>query len=235
MHDASSRFDPARPDGQNATLTLAISAHGRPEIGETYDIPARCGRAVLLEAGETLSIVNPGGSQVCDFWAFRADDMREFLSMEHLRTALGRTIPRAGDVLVSNRRAPLLRLEADSSPGVHDTIIAACDAERYRQLGAEGYHDNCTDNLRMALMAIGREAPEIPSPFNIWMNVPVLSDGSFAWSAPVSAPGDVIELRALARCVAVMSACPQDMTAVNGAAPPGPLAFTVTATGGAAT
>ena len=148
--------------------------------------------------------------------------------MEHLRTALGRTIPRPGDELVSNRRVPLMRVEADSSPGVHDTIIAACDAARYRQLGAEGYHDNCTDNLRMALLAIGREAPEIPSPFNIWMNVPVSGDGSFAWRAPVSQPGDVIALRALTSCVAVMSACPQDMTAVNGAAPPGPLGFSVT-------
>lgn len=229
MHDTVSSFDPARPDGHNATLTLAISANGRPIPGEAYDIPARRGRAVLLEPGESLSIVNPGGSQVCDFWAFRADDMREFLSMEHLRTALGRTIPRPGDVLVSNRRAPLMRMEADSSPGVHDTIIAACDAARYQQLGAEGYHDNCTDNLRMALLAIGREAPEIPSPFNIWMNIPVSRDGTFEWRPPVSAPGDTIDLRALEGCVAVMSACPQDMTAVNGAAPPGPLGFTVTA------
>lgn len=129
-------FDPAHPDGHNATLTLAISADGRPNPGEAYNIPVRCARAVLMETGETLSIVKPGGSQDCDFWAFPADDRHEFLSMEHLRTALGRTIPRPGDVLVSNRLAPLMRVEVDSSPGVNDTIIAACDSVRYRQLGA---------------------------------------------------------------------------------------------------
>lgn len=81
----------------------------------------------------------------------------------------------------------------------------------------------------MALLAIGREAPEVPSPFSIWMNVPVSRIGSFEWRPPVSAQGDIIEPRALVDCVTVMSACPQDMTAVNGTAPPGPLGFIIAA------
>lgn len=222
-------FDPARPDGENATLKNAISPDGTPEPGQRYEIAARCGCAVRLRTGQRLTLVNPSGDQVCDFWAFLSDDMREFLSMEHLRTALGRTIPRIGDLLITNRRRALLRLLDDSSPGVHDTLIAACDTARYRQLGAEGYHDNCTDNLRLALIAIGCTAPEIPSPFNAWMNVPVAEDGTFSWSAPVAEPGAVLVFEALRNCVAVMSACPQDMTAVNGEGTlPGPLAFEVT-------
>ncbi len=209
-------FDPSRPDGENATLKNAISPGGWPELGRRYVVPAREGRAVHLKAGHVITVTNPRGSQVCDFWAFAGEDLREVLSMEHSRTSLGHVFPRVGDILVTNRRRGLLEIVEDSSPGVHDTVIASCDLPRYQELGVEGYHDNCTDNLRMALLAIGARAPEIPCPFNIWMNIPIHPDGRTEWLAPVSKPGDYIRLRAMFGCVAVMSACPQDMTPVNG-------------------
>ena len=52
-----------------------------------------------------------------------------------------------GDVLVTNKRRPILTLVEDTSPGVHDTCMSACDIYRYRGLGVEGHHDSCTDNL----------------------------------------------------------------------------------------
>jgi Domain of unknown function (DUF1989) len=67
-------------------------------------------------------------------------------------------------------------LVEDTSPGVHDTLIAACDLFRYITLGVDEYHDNCSDNLRMAMMAIGLTVPEVPQPFNIWMNIPLAAD-----------------------------------------------------------
>ncbi|MEM6421447.1 MAG: urea carboxylase-associated family protein, partial [Pseudomonadota bacterium] len=143
----------------------------------------------------------------------------EMLSMEHCRTALGRIYFAVGDVLVTNRRRALLELVEDSSPGVHDTVIACCDAPRYEQLGAQGYHANCADNFRAALAAIGITPVHVPAPLNLWMNIPVREDGCYDWTAPVASPGDRVVFRALADCVAVMSACPQDMTAVNGAVP----------------
>lgn len=218
----------AIPNGHNQTLDSAISDNGVPHYGELYEIPARCGRAVVLQEGDLLTINNPKGTQVCDFWAFAHSNLSEFLSMEHLRTSLGRVNPKAGDDLVTNLRAPLIHFEADTSEGIHDTVIAACDLSRYQQLGVEEYHDNCTDNLRMALLAIGHHAPEVPSPFNIWMNVPIAQDGSFQWAAPVSKPADFVQLRALRPCIAVMSACPQDITQVNGeGTTPSSLTFSV--------
>ena len=129
----------------------------------------------------------------------------------------GELPPRPGDLLVTNRRQAILTLVADSSPGVHDTLIASCDIHRYHQLGFAGLHDNCTDNLRMAMLAVGLRAAEIPCPFNIWMNTPPLSDGSIAYRSPVSVPGDHVELRAELDCIAVVSACPMDLLPINGA------------------
>lgn len=208
---------PWKPEGTNATLNLRVSEDGTPRPGQLYTIPARCGMAVRMAPGQVLTVINPSGRQVCDFWAFAADLPHDHLSMAHLHTALGSILPKAGDGLVSNLRRVLLTLIEDRSPGVHDTVIASCDHARYRELGCDGYHDNCADNLRMALMAIGLRAPLIPAPFNLWMNVPVAADGSTRFEPPVAAPGDHMRLRAEVAVVAIMSACPQDLTPVNGA------------------
>lgn len=184
---------------------------------ELERVPARQGRAIRLNRGQRLRLVNTHGTQVLDFWAFNAVDLREFLSMEHLRASLGRIMPRAGDSLVSNRRRAILHFEEDSSPGIHDTLIAACDTYRYASLGCREYHENCTDNLFSALRAIGVKAPECPAPLNLWMNIPVAQDGTVAFEAPVSKPGDHVLFRAEIDCIIAMSACPQDMVPVNGA------------------
>lgn len=221
-------FDPGVPDGVNATRDNPISLDGRPDRGRRYNIPARTGRAVRMRSGERLTIRNPSGNQVCDFWAFADPGIREYLSMAHTHAALQSLFPAVGDTLVSNARRSMLVFETDTSPGVHDTVIAACDLARYRDLGVEGYHDNCTDNLRMALNAIGLDAPAIPAPFNIWMHIPLSPDGRTEWGTPLSRPGDQVVLLALMDVVAVMSACPQDLTPVNGIGhEPADLAFEV--------
>lgn len=209
-------YDPAKPDGTNPTLDTPIDPDGIPQVRRDYTIPARQGRAVHLKAGQHLTITNVKGNQVCDFFAIAEDAPAEFLSMEHCRTALGRVYVREGDALVTNRRRELIEIVGDTSAGVHDILIASCDQPRYEQLGAKGYHDNCADNFRMSLLAIGLQPLHVPSPFNIWMNIPVDTDGGYTWEAPVSKPGDHVRLRAIEACIAVMSACPQDMTPVNG-------------------
>jgi len=209
-------FDPGSPDGRNASLESAISPDGTPEPGRRYTVPARCGVAVRLAAGQRLTVINIHGTQVGDFWAFNAEDLGEYLSLEHVRVDLASIFPTAGDRLVTNRRRAILSFEADSSPGVHDTVMAACDIYRYQLLGCAGYHDNCTDNLRMALIAIGERAPAIPAPFNLWMNIPVAPDGKAAFLATVSAPGDRAVFRAEMPAIAVISACPMDLSEING-------------------
>ncbi len=210
-------YDPSQPDGQNDTIKSPISDDGIGVIGKRYTIPARQGRAVRLKKGQIISIYNPEGNQVCDFFALIDGAESEFLSMEHTRTALGRIYVKKGDILVTNRRRSLIEIMVDTSAGVHDILIACCDHARYQQLGASTYHDNCADNFRMSLLAINAPIKHVPSPFNIWMNIPVSEDGgAYTWEAPVSSAGDFISLKAHEDCIVIMSACPQDMTPVNG-------------------
>jgi uncharacterized protein len=184
--------------------------------GAVMIVPARRGRAVRVPLGATVEIINPAGSQVVDTWALRSSDLAEHLSMEHTRTTLGRMIPRVGDSLFSSARRPMLTLVADTSPGIHDTLIASCDAERYRMLGHVGYHDNCHDNFIAALAELGLTAPSVPAPLNLFMNVPWSPDGALRFEEPRSRPGDLVRLRAETDLIVVMSACPQDLVPVNG-------------------
>jgi len=179
-------------------------------------IPARLGKATRLGAGKSLKLTNTYGSQVVDTWAFIAANMNEFMSMEHSRAAIGGIFPHVGDMMVTNHREPILTLVEDTSPGIHDTLIAACDRYRYEHLGCVGYHDSCTDNLVAALCEFDLTPPETPSPWNMWMNIPIAADGSVSFEPPVSKPGDYVVLRAERDVVVAFSCCPQDILPING-------------------
>jgi uncharacterized protein len=182
------------------------------------EIPARRGKAIRLPAGQSVKVINTYGQQVVDTWAFNVADIREFMSMEHTRIFIGRIIPKVGDALVTNLRRPILMLTEDTSGGIHDTLVAACDRWRYELLGCPTYHDNCTDNLAQGLRELGLEPPETPSPLNLFMNIPVIDGNAIDVLPPISTPGSYVTLRAEMDCYVAFSACPQDMVPINGAA-----------------
>lgn len=136
----------------------------------------------------------------------------------------------------------MVKLTEDTSPGVHDTLIAACDRWRYSELGVQGYHESCTDNcwdalhkLSTTLKSSESEIAEylqglqtvlggrVPDPFNLFMNIPV-TNGEYAkrgvsFEESVTKKGDYVVLEALRDVVVAMSACPQDVLTINGKNP----------------
>lgn len=184
---------------------------------ETKVLQARRGTPIEVRRGAVLKVINTSGSQVLDTWAFNWDDMGEYLSMEHTRSYISRLTPRPGDALVSNRYRPMLTLVEDTSPGVHDTLMCSCSLPIYRRMGVTGHHDNCEDNLHAALGAVGRSVPLTPGPLNLFMNFPVAAEGRITREPPASRPGDYVALRAEIDLCVVISACPQDLSPVNGA------------------
>ena len=185
---------------------------------QTQTIPARRGKAAIVSAGQKVKVVNTHGEQVVDTWAFVRHDLGEFMSMEHTRATLVKMTPAVGDHLYTNRRRPILTLVEDTSPGIHDTLLAACDNYRYGLLGCTEYHDNCTDNLAAAMRDLDLRVPETPSPLNLFMNIPWTEDGGLAFEPPATKPGDYVVLEAKLDLVIAFSACPQDILPVNGRA-----------------
>lgn len=181
-------------------------------------IPACFGRAFPLSAGQSIEIVTVQGSQVADTWAFNRHDLFEHLAMDQTRSVNSMIQIRRGMALVSSRRNSMLELEEDTSPGIHDTLLCACNAAIYRELGCTPDHRNCEQNLHEALTALGLSIPFTPAPFNLFMNVPVAPDGTLDRAPPLARPGDRVRLASRMDLIVVFSACPQDVTPINGAA-----------------
>ncbi|MDE2914430.1 MAG: urea carboxylase-associated family protein [Paracoccaceae bacterium] len=185
-------------------------------MGKIRTLPARSGTACQLKSGQRIRIVNTHGQQVVDTWAFSAADPTEFMAMDATRVFNLRMTPRVGDTLITDRRREILVLDEDTSPGRHDTMMAACDRWRYHLLGFEGVHDNCSDNLASAMAELGIVVTHVPSPLNLFMNIPWEDSGDLRFESPLSRPGDYVVFRARMDCIVAMSACPQDMIPVNG-------------------
>lgn len=177
------------------------------------EIPPGTGTAVNVPAGHSVRVTDVDGGQVGDLFAFAADDPTEYLSASHTRAVLSRMFPRPGEAFFSNRREPLLILEADDSPGVHDMLVAACDAKRYRLLGVADEHRSCAANLKEAYPE--SEAIPVPQPVNVFMAVEEAPDGSLTLVESPTAAGDSITLRAVRDCTVVVSVCPQDILPIN--------------------
>ena len=182
-------------------------------------IPAGYARAAYLPKGSRIKVINTPGTQVVDCWAFNVSNTSEFMSMEHCRVAFERYRPLKGDTMVTNQRRRILKIIEDTADGAHDTLLAACDRYRYQQLGCDTYHRNCTDNLWEAMISSGYKITETPSPFNLWQNTPVEPDGTIKPNLPAYKKGDHIIMRAEMNLVICLSACPQDITAINGNKP----------------
>jgi uncharacterized protein YcgI (DUF1989 family) len=159
----------------------------------------------------------------------------EFMSMPHCRASSCHLRPRVNDTLVTNVRQPVLTIVEDTSGGVHDTLIAACDPSRYKELGVENWeqHGSCAENLVLALKELNDRAGlkgnkgvgadvtinSVPAPLNLFMNIPWDDDGDIAFASPKSKKGGFVRMKAERDIVVVMSACPQDVLEINARKP----------------
>jgi uncharacterized protein YcgI (DUF1989 family) len=182
---------------------------------ETIQVGAREGRAIMVPAGALFRVVDVEGHQVADMFAFNAADVTEHHSAMHTRAAVDRLFPLVGEAFFTNRRRPILTLERDDSPAVHDMLIAPCDPERYEGLGVDGWHASCEENLEVAMRDLGHDGICVPQSINLFMNIPVGADGELGWEPAPTRPGDSITFRAVMDSIVVVSACPQDIVPIN--------------------
>lgn len=181
-----------------------------------FTVKAESGLAVPMAKGQHLRVINTFGTQVVDTWAVAMDDPSDYLSMEHCREVIQRIVFEPGDTLMTNHYRPILTIIADTSPGGHDTLIAACSEPMYRRAGAAPGHASCAGNLATALASRGIKLGFTPQPWNLFMIARVRDGRTIEYHRPESRPGDYVELEAQMDCVMVFSACPDDVYPTNG-------------------
>lgn len=174
------------------------------------------GGAWRMAAGQTVRIVNPFGTQAVDAWAMTGD-AADYSSMEHTRSVNSSIYIDTGLAVMGTDRRPLFTMTEDTTPGHHDTQLCPCNAPLYADLGQAPDHRSCSGNFHEALGRIGLNLPFTPASLNLFMRVDVGPDGAILRRLPVAKPGDHVTLRADRDIVLVLSACPQDVTPINGA------------------
>lgn len=192
---------------------------------EKLVVPAGEGRAFHIGEGERFRIITPEGQQSADFFACDASDTSVWLSPPHTWMPTRSLHPRVGDTFLSSLRQPMIDFVEDGADGIHDFIIAPCDAIRYRQFGVEGHHRSCAENLAIAMRDLGHEITVAPLAVNFFTNT-VVEDGFMFTTPPepVVKPGGYVVLEARMNLICAVSSCPYDLEgpgwAIN--APGGP-------------
>ena len=172
------------------------------------------GGRIEVARNRIVEVVNVQGGQVCDFFAFNADNVREHLSPGHTRSVLRKVYLEVGDQLCSVLRNPMLELVEDTT-GVNDFCVPQCDPQRYVQdFGVSG-HRNCRDNLAEAMAAWDIPYEYLPEPFNFFQSSPIDADGRLQQRGSPARVGDKVGLRALMDVIVAVSACPQDLAPTN--------------------
>ncbi|QDH34685.1 urea carboxylase-associated family protein [Porphyrobacter sp. YT40] len=173
----------------------------------TDRIPPRSGTAFVLREGQSLTVIDPEGTQVSDMVAFALDDHGEVISngrtFDYEETILLTT----GAHLWSNRSRKMLRIEHDDV-GRHDFLLTPCSRDTFTHFYPDKpVHRGCFGNLAEALAPHGIGADQIPTAFNIFMNVPVSETGKIEVLPPLSRAGDSIRLRAQMDLLIGLTAC----------------------------
>ena len=155
-----------------------------------------------------LKVTDPGGEQVSDLVAYRADDMDEVISSGRSIDYASRLFLTTGDVIYSNRSRPMLTIVNDDV-GRHDFTLTPCSADTFRIIyGDDLPHKGCQGNLETALKPFGVTGDRIPIAFNIFMHVDVNGDtGEIKVCPPLSKPGDSTIFRAEMDLVIGLTAC----------------------------
>lgn len=184
-----------------------------------HTVAARKGAGYKVESGGKFKVINTRGHQVVDFWAVSSEDPSEYMSMVHTRSTITKLVPQVGDTMYSNTRQPIARFVEDTSPGVHDTVVAPCDPPRYVLLGVEGFHDSCANNFLTAAQEFNLPFLQAPDSFNLFMNIPWTDYGELSFQPTVSQPGDYVIFEALRPVVMIVSSCQQDILPINSGQP----------------
>jgi len=150
-----------------------------------------------------VRVVSPYGHQVVDTWAFLASSSTEYLSMAH------------------NRFTPLLRFDADTTDGFHDSLHAACSVGSYAFFGETQHYPNCEDNLRKTLRDHDIDFHITPPPWNLFEKSIVDEAGGLHDRATATKSGDYVELSAERDLLLIFSACRSTIGDISNGEPAG--------------
>ncbi|MGO1595815.1 MAG: DUF1989 domain-containing protein [Sphingobacterium sp.] len=170
-------------------------------------IDKQTGVAFHLKAGEQLKVIDPQGEQVSDMVLFNANDKREKISSGKTLDFENTILITKGHHLWSNRSRKMMEIVEDTN-GRNDFLLAPCSPETFQILyNNPEYHPSCFENLYTNLAAFDIAPDDIPTAFNIFMNVQFTPEGDLSVDPPLSKAGDYVLFKAAIDLVVGLTAC----------------------------
>lgn len=172
-----------------------------------YKINKQSGAAFTLRKGQSLKVIDPQGEQVSDMVLFNSSDVREKLSSGKTLDFQEKLLITKGDSLWSNRSNVMAEIVEDTN-GRNDFLLAPCSEETFKIMyNDQNYHPSCFENLYKNLESFGIDKDNIPTAFNIFMNVQWDEDGNVSVEPPLSKAGDYLVITAKMDLVVGLTAC----------------------------
>ena len=184
-------------------------------MSASVTVPGYEGRFVEVKQGQQVRLTDLEGTQIGDMFCHLKNDPTEFLSTSVTRLVYRSLFPVVGEHFYTNRHRPILEFVEDNSPGLHDLLMAPCDAEMYEDRGFAN-HPNCRDNYKHAARSAGLDGDLVPDPVNIFQVTPVHPDGSITVERTQTKPGDNVVFCALHDVIFIVTACSSDTGDVKG-------------------
>lgn len=174
---------------------------------ELKTISPQTGVALELKKGDELTIIDPMGQQVSDMVLFNKEDLKEKLSSGKSLDFEESILLTKGNFLWSNRSNKMMEITEDTN-GRNDFLLAPCSPETFKIMYKNPeYHPSCLENLHTNLTKYGIEIDDIPTAFNIFMNVQFDNKGKISVLPPTTLPGDFIRLKAHMDLIVGLTAC----------------------------
>ncbi|QDP86733.1 urea carboxylase-associated family protein (plasmid) [Chryseobacterium sp. SNU WT5] len=176
-------------------------------MSKIYTIEKQSGKAFYLKEGEILTVIDPEGMQVSDMVLFNSNDLNEKLSSGKSLDFEESILLSTGNFLWSNRSNKMMEIIEDTN-GRNDFLLAPCSKETFEIMyNYSGEHPSCLNNLSKNLEPMGIKQDDIPTAFNIFMNVQFDEKGKISVLPPTSKAGDYIKFRAQMDLLVCLTAC----------------------------
>lgn len=172
-----------------------------------HTIQKQTGAAFLLNKGSLLKVSDPQGEQVSDMVLFNAADIREKISSGKTLDFENTILITKGHHLWSNRGRKIMEILEDTN-GRNDFLLAPCSPDTFEILyNNPHYHPSCFENLHTNLAQFNIQPDDIPTAFNIFMNVQFAADGQLSVDPPQSKAGDYVLFEAKIDLIVGLTAC----------------------------
>ncbi|MFB9056433.1 DUF1989 domain-containing protein [Mariniflexile ostreae] len=172
-----------------------------------HHIEKQTGKAFKLKKGAFLTVIDPMGQQVSDMVLFNSHDVNEKLSSGKSLDFEESILLTKGHFLWSNRSNKMVKIIEDTN-GRNDFLLAPCSKETFEIMyNYKGYHPSCLENLYTNLKPFGLSMDDIPTAFNIFMNVQFDQKGKLSVLPPTSKGGDYIKFEAQMDLLVALTAC----------------------------